>query len=109
MDTTTGLKKAIVFRFEKYPSNTSDKGKIVQVLMHEIYVIVVFESAVAIFNSQSGDFLEEKGVLDNRFKYKCACLNHQTGDIMLLSYNTSKAANIIQTVIYQLKEIPAQD
>lgn len=62
--------------------------------MHEIYVIVVFETAIAIFNSQSGDFLEEQGLLD-RFKYRGACLNHQTGDTMLLSYNTSKAANIV--------------
>jgi hypothetical protein len=109
MDTVTGLKKAIIFRFEKFPSNSQDKGKIVQILMHEIYVIVVFESCVAIFNSQSGDFLEEQGLLDVKFKYKCACLNHHTGDIMLLSYNTSKATNLVQTVIYQLKEIPAQD
>lgn len=76
--------------------------------MHEIYVIVVYETTVAIFNSQTGDFLEEQGVLD-RFKYRAACLNHQTGDIYLLAHNTSKAANIVQTMICQLKEIPAQD
>jgi hypothetical protein len=29
--------------------------------MHEIYVIVIFEGTVAIFNSQTGDFLEENG------------------------------------------------
>jgi hypothetical protein len=86
--------------------HTGDKGIIIQVLMHEIYVIVVFETAIAIFNSQSGDFLEERGILD-RFKYKAACLNHQTGDIMLVAHNNSKASNITQTRIYQLKEIPA--
>ena len=64
--------------------------------MHEIYVIVVFETTVAIFNSQTGDFLEEQGIID-RFKYKAGCLNHQTGDIMLLAHNTSKANNIVQT------------
>lgn len=76
--------------------------------MHEIYVIVVFETAVAIFNAQTGDFLEEH-VITDRLKYRAGCLNHQTGDIMLLAYNTSKASNIIQTTIFQLKEIPAQD
>ena len=59
MDSTNGIKKHIVFKFEKYQSNQADKGKIVQILMHEIYVIVVFETAIAIFNSQTGDFLEE--------------------------------------------------
>lgn len=29
MDTNTGLKKTITFKFEKYPSNQQDKGKIV--------------------------------------------------------------------------------
>jgi len=75
MDTMSGMKKHIVFKFERFITNHQDKGKIVQILMHEIYVIVIFESAVAIFNSQSGDFLEEQGLLD-RFKYRGACLNH---------------------------------
>ena len=52
MDTHTGMKKAIVFKFEKYPSTFhGDKGQIIQILMHEIYVIVVFEVSIAIFNS----------------------------------------------------------
>jgi len=94
MDTHTGMKKAIVFKFEKYPSTFhGDKGQIIQILMHEIYVIVVFEVSIAIFNSQTGDFLEEQGSLD-RFKYKSACLNHQTGDVMLVASNNSKASNI---------------
>ena len=76
--------------------------------MHEIYVIVVFETTIAIFNSQTGDFLEEQGQID-RFKYKQACLNHHTGDAMIMSHNNSKASNIIQTIVYQLKEIPAQE
>ena len=76
--------------------------------MYEIYVIVVFETVIAIFNSTNGQFLEERGHLD-RFKYKCACLNHQTGDVYLVALNNSTAKNIINTKIYQLKEIPAQD
>jgi hypothetical protein len=44
------MKKAIVFKFDKFPSNVPDKGLIVQIVMHEIYVIVVFEQCIAIFN-----------------------------------------------------------
>lgn len=70
------MKDAIPFKFENFPSlNAAEKGAIVQILMHEIYVIVVFEASIAIFNAQSGIFLEERGVLD-RFKYKAASLNH---------------------------------
>ena len=109
LDAKSGQKKHILFKFDKYnQSQTTDKGQIVQILMHEIYVIVVFETCIAIFNSQSGDFLEEKGVLD-RFKYKAACLNHTTGDVLLVAHNNSKANNTVQTKICQLSEIPAQD
>ena len=59
MDNLAGVKQTILFKFDKYQSNQSDKGLIIQILMHEIYVIVVFETTVAIFNSQTGDFLEE--------------------------------------------------
>ena len=76
--------------------------------MHEIYVIVVFEVCIAIFNAQTGDFLEEQGVLD-RFKYKAASLNHKTGDVILVAHNNSTAKNTVMTKIYQLKEIPAQN
>ena len=59
MDPYTGMKKNIVFRFEKFQSLHKDRGSIIQLIMHEIYVIVVFETTIAIFNSQTGDFLEE--------------------------------------------------
>ena len=46
------MKKAITFKFDKFTSqNQSDKGQIVQIIMHEIYVIVIFETSIAIFNS----------------------------------------------------------
>ena len=67
--------------------------------MHEIYVIVVFEASIAIFNSQTGDFLEERGVLD-KFKYKSACLNMENGDIILVAHNNSNAKNSVNTKIY---------
>jgi hypothetical protein len=77
-------------------------------IMHEIYVIVIFETTIAIFNSQTGGFLEERGSLD-KFRYKGASLNSETGDIVLIAHNNSTAKNSINTKMYQLKEIPAQD
>ena len=74
--------------------------------MYEIYVIVIFETTIAIFNSQTGGFLEERGTLD-KFKYKGASLNSETGDVMLITHNNSTAKNSINTRIHQLKEIPA--
>ena len=76
--------------------------------MHEIYVIIIFETTIAIFNSQTGGFLEEQGNLD-KFKYKGASLKGETGDLILIAHNNSTAKNSINTKMYQLKEIPAQD
>jgi hypothetical protein len=108
MDVAKGMKTAIVFDFYK---NAQDKNsQIIQILMHEIYVIVVFEASINIFNAQSGAFLEERGVLENfKYKYRAASLNHQTGDVILIAHSNSTTKNVIQTVVYQLKEIPAQD
>mmetsp|Transcript_16010 Transcript_16010/g.24830 ORF Transcript_16010/g.24830 Transcript_16010/m.24830 type:complete len:110 (-) Transcript_16010:2224-2553(-) len=51
MDKDSGQKQAITFKFDSFPSATSDKGQIVSLLMHEIYVIVVFETSIAVFNA----------------------------------------------------------
>ena len=49
MDVAKGMKTAIVFDFYK---NAQDKNsQIIQILMHEIYVIVVFEASINIFNA----------------------------------------------------------
>ena len=53
----TGMKKQIIFRIDA-------AKQIVTVVMQEMYVIIVYESSVAIFNAATGDFLEEKGKLD---------------------------------------------
>lgn len=37
--------------------------------MHEMYVIVVYETSIAIYNAATADFLEEKGKID-KFKYR---------------------------------------
>ena len=49
MDNLTGMKKHIEFKFEKFSSSHKDRGTIVQLIMHEIYVIVIFETTIAIF------------------------------------------------------------
>lgn len=75
--------------------------------MHEIYVIVVYEMVVCIFNSQTGEMLEEQGLLD-KFKYRHATLNYSTGNILLVAHNNNPTAkNQANTRIMQLKEIPA--
>ena len=56
--------------------------------MHEIYVIVIFETSIEIFNAQTGDFLEQRGTNIDKFKYKYASLNHLTGDIVIVAHNT---------------------
>ncbi len=57
------MKQSPIFKF--------DQAKvIVTILMHEMYVICVYETSISIFNASSGDFLEEKGRLDKSFKYK---------------------------------------
>jgi TFIIF-interacting CTD phosphatase-like protein len=54
--------------------------------MHEMYVIVVYENSVAIYNAATGHFLEEKGKLD-KFKYKTACVNYNGNEIYLVTHN----------------------
>ncbi len=56
-DEQSGLRKQTIFRLD--PSKV-----VVTIIMQEMYVIVVYESSVAIYNSTNGDFLEEKGRLD---------------------------------------------
>lgn len=45
----------------KFNFDRPDRGSIIQVLMHEIYAIVVYELSICIFNAQSGVLLEEQG------------------------------------------------
>lgn len=54
--------------------------------MHEIYVIVVYETSVCVYNAQTGQFLEEQGILE-KFKYKSASLNYVSGNILLVAHN----------------------
>ena len=53
-----------------------------------MYVIVVYETSVAIFNAATGDQLEEKGKID-KFKYKAAVPNYNGTDIYLITNNNN--------------------
>ena len=71
-----------------------------------MYVIIVYESSVAIYNAATGDFLEEKGKLDKQMKYKSAIVNFAGSELYLYSLNSSSSKNIVQSEVYQLMEIP---
>jgi hypothetical protein len=52
-DETQGTKKQTAFRV--------DPSRVIQaIVMQEMYVIVVYENSVAVYNSNSGDKLEER-------------------------------------------------
>jgi hypothetical protein len=69
--------------------------QIVNIVMQEMYVIVVYESSVAVFNAATGDFLEEKGKLDKQLKYKNAVVNCAGSELYLCGLNSSSAKNIV--------------
>lgn len=54
--------------------------------MQEMYIIVIYETSVVVFNATTGDFLEEKGKVD-KFKYKAAVVNYNGSDIYLVTHN----------------------
>ena len=77
--------------------------------MQEMYVIVVYESAVAIFNATTGDFLEEKSKVEKQFKLKQAGVNYAGTEVYVVAQNNSSGKNIVQSEVFQLMEIPPQD
>lgn len=76
--------------------------------MHEMYIIVVYETSIAIYNASTADFLEEKGKID-KFKYKAGVVNYNGTDIYLFTHNNSQAKNTVQSEVFQLMEIPPQE
>ena len=68
--------------------------------MQEMYVIIIYESSVAIYNSATGDFLEEKGKLDKQFKYKSSVVNYAGNDVYLYAHHTSSGKNIVQSEVF---------
>lgn len=83
-----GLKKQIVFRID--PTKL-----VVTIVMQEMYVIIVYESSVAIFNGSTGDFLEERGKLDKQMKYKSSIVNCAGSELYVYSLNSSSSKNIV--------------
>ena len=67
--------------------------------MHENYVVVVYENSICVFNSNTGDFLEEKGRLD-KFKYKNAVVNYNGSDIYLFTKNNNEIKNSVKSDIH---------
>jgi hypothetical protein len=59
-----------------------------------MYLIVVYETSVSIFNAITGDFLEEKGRLE-KFKYKGAIMNNNGNEIYLFTHNNSTGKNMV--------------
>lgn len=67
--------------------------------MHEMYIIVVYETSIAIYNASTADFLEEKGKID-KFKYKAGVVNYNGTDIYLFTHNNSQAKNTVQSEVF---------
>jgi hypothetical protein len=63
-----------------------------------MYLIVVYETLVAIYNSVTGDLLEEKGRLE-KFKYKAAVMNKNGNEMYLVTHNNSTGKNIVSCEI----------
>lgn len=79
--------KAATFKF--------DQNKVVvSMILYEMYLIIVFETSIAIYNATSGDFLEERGRLE-KFKYKAAAINNNGNEIYLVTHNNSTGKNIV--------------
>lgn len=87
LDEQTGAKKQGL-KFD--PSKV-----IVNILIHEMYIIVVYESSISIYNSANGDFLEERGKLEKQFKYKYSAVNFSGNDVYVVTHNSSSSKNIV--------------
>lgn len=98
--TDNGISDQIKFEFDP-------NKKIVSLFLVDMYVIVVYETSVCIYNASNGDFLEERGKLD-KFKYKAAAVNIEGTEVYLAANNIKEARNTIQSEVYLMKEIPAQ-
>ena len=88
LDEIAGPRKQIIFKLD--PTKV-----IVNIVMQEMYVIIVYESSVAVYNSTKGDFLEEKAKLDKSLKYKFASANFAGTELYLVAQNSSSGKNIV--------------
>jgi len=65
-----------------------------------MYVIVVYENSIVIYNAATGDFLEEKGRLDQKLKYKNAVVNFAGNEIYAFTHHTSGGKNVALSEVY---------
>jgi hypothetical protein len=103
-DEVQGTKKQTTFSVD--PSRT-----IQAIVMQEMYVIVVYENSVAVYNSNSGDKLEERPITDpKQFKFKVsACVNYKGSEVYMIAQNNSSGKNTVQSEVHQLMEIPPEN
>lgn len=101
-DETQGIKKQTTFRL--------DASKVLSTItLQENYVIIVYEGSIAVYNSSTGDKLEERVTLDKQFKFKTSCVNFSGNEILVVSHNNSSGKNIIQSEVHQMVEIPPEE
>lgn len=53
--------------------------------MQEMYVIVIYESSVAVYNATTGDKLEERVQADKQFKFRQACTNFKGNELYIIA------------------------
>ena len=56
------------------------------VVMQEMYVIVIYENSVVVYNATTGDKLEERVTPDKQFKFKLsACVNYKGNEVYMIA------------------------
>ena len=84
----SGVKRQIFFRIDP-------NKQLVTIVMQEQYVIIIYESSIAIYNASTGDFLEEKAKLDSKMKYRNAVVNFAGSEIYSFAHHSSSGKNIV--------------
>lgn len=64
-----------------------------------MYLIVIFENSISIYNSTTGDFLEERGRLDKQ-KYKVAAVNNNGNEMYIVTHTNNTAKNSVQSEVF---------
>jgi hypothetical protein len=101
-DENQGIKKQISFRLDPMKA-------LATIVLQDNYVIVVYENSVAIYNSQTGDKLEDKVTCDKQFKFKQACINFKSSEVFIYNQNNSSGKNLTLSEVHQMVEIPVED
>ena len=92
MDEARGPLNHLVFKFDP-------NKPIVSLVLQEMYLIVIFETSISIYNCTTGDFLEERGRQD-KSKYKVAAVNNNGNDVYICTHSNSTAKNSVQSEVF---------